>query len=74
MVIAVLTFAATEGAEPSKAAFYAAGLALTVFAVLVASLGIVRHDFPASRGAARGVMTLGALLVVATMASAVLTS
>ncbi len=73
-MIAVLTLAATEGAEPSKIAFYVAGLALTAFAVLVASLGIVRHDFPASRGAARGVMTLGALLVVVTMASAVLTS
>lgn len=73
-MIAVLTFAATEGAEPSKTAFYVVGMVLVAFAVGVASLGIVRHDFPASRGAARGVMALGALLVVATMASAVLTS
>ena len=73
-MFALLTFASTEGAETSKAAFYVTGLALTAFAVIVATLGIVRHDFPTSRGAARGVMTVGTLLVVATMASAVLTA
>jgi len=75
---AVLTFATAANedgaAEPSKAAFYIAGLALTAFAVAVAALGIVRHDFPASRGATGGVIGLGALLVLATMATAVLTS
>ena len=71
---AVLLLAATEGAEPSKTAFYVAGSALVAFAVIVASLGIVRHDFPASQVAARGVMALGSLLVFVTMASAVLTS
>ena len=71
---AVLILAATEGAEPSKTAFYAAGVALVAFAVIVASLGIVRPDFPTSHGAARGVMALGTILVAVTMASAVLTS
>jgi hypothetical protein len=58
-MFALLTFASTEGAETSKVAFYVTGLALTAFAVIVATLGIVRHDFPSSSGAARGVMTRG---------------
>ncbi len=75
---AVLTLAAAANedgaAEPSKAPFYIAGLVLTAYAVVVAALGIVKHDFPASRGAATGVIGLGGLLVLATMASTILTS
>ncbi len=74
MLEALLLLASTEAAEPSKIPFYAAGGVLTLFAVLVGALGVVRHDFPASPGAARAVMGIAALLVVATMASSVLTS
>jgi hypothetical protein len=75
MLSAILTFAAAEaGAESSKTPFYVVGGLLAVFAVAVASLGITREDFPSSQGAARGVMALAAVLVVATMASAVLTA
>jgi hypothetical protein len=75
MFAALLSLAAVEEAEePSKTLFYVLGGLLAVFAVAVASLGIVREDFPASRGAARGVMALAAVLVLSTMASAVLTS
>jgi hypothetical protein len=71
---ALLTFAATEGEESSKTAFYVAGGALAAFAVVLAAIGISRHaTFPPSRGAARAVMGLAAVLVLATMASAVLT-
>jgi len=72
----VLTFAAAaeEGVEPSKTPFYLAGGLLTLFAVLVAALGIVQHDFPSSKGAASAVMAVGALLVVATMATTIATS
>jgi len=75
-VLLILATAANEdgAAEPSKVPFYASGLALTAFAVLVAALGIVKHDFPSSRAATTGVIGLGALLVVATMATTVLTS
>jgi hypothetical protein len=71
---ALITFAATEGEEPSKTAYYIAGGALAAFAVIISAIGIRRHeDFPPSRGAARAVMALAALLVAVTMASAVLT-
>jgi hypothetical protein len=73
---ALLTFA-TEAAgeeETSKTAFYVAGSALTAFAVVVAALGIRAHGhWPSSRGAARAVMGLALVLVVLTMASAVIT-
>jgi hypothetical protein len=72
---AVLTFAATEGEESSKTAFYALGGLLVVFALAVAAIGISRHEtWPGSRRTARGVMGLAALLVAAVLASAVLTS
>ena len=72
----ILAAAANEdgAAEPSKAPFYIAGLALTAFAILVAALGIVKHDFPSSKAVTGGVIGIGALLVVATMATTVLTS
>ena len=71
----VSVFAATEGEESSKVLFYLTGALLVVFAVAVSALGISRRDaFPGSRRTAQGVMGLAALLVVLTMASAVLTS
>ncbi len=76
MLQALVTFAqhAVEE-EPSKTAYYVAGSVLASFAVIISAIGIRRHEtFPPSRGAARAVMALAALLVVATMASAVLTA
>jgi hypothetical protein len=71
---ALITFAATEGEESSKTAYYIAGSVLAGFAVVISAIGISRHEtFPPSKGAARAVMALAALLVAATMASAVLT-
>ncbi len=75
MLEALLILASAEGAEEtSKVPFYLAGGLLTLFAVLVGALGVVRHDFPSSQGAARAVMGLAALLVVVTMVTSVLTS
>ena len=74
MLEALLILASVEGEEASKTPFYIAGGALTLFAVLVGALGVVRHDFPASKGTARAVMGLAALLMVVTMATSVLTS
>ena len=76
MLHALLTFAAEAAGEeePSKTAFYVTGIALTVFAVIVAALGIRAHGhWPSSRGAARMVMGLAVVLVALTMASAVIT-
>jgi hypothetical protein len=67
----LITFAAEEA---SKTPYYIAGCALAAFAVIISAIGISRHEtFPSSPGAARGVMALALVLVVATMASAVLT-
>ena len=70
-----LVFASTEGEESSKALFYLAGGVLAVFAVAISALGISRiGSFPANRGQARGVIGLAALLVLAAMASAIITA
>ena len=66
--------AAEHGEETSKTPFYVAGIVLTVFAVVVSAIGIRAHGhWPSSPGTARAVMGLGALLVAATMATAVIT-
>jgi drug/metabolite transporter (DMT)-like permease len=73
VLAALITFAAEES-EPSKVPYYVAGGMLAAFAVIVAVIGIARHEnFPPTPGAARAVMGIAVLLVVATMASAVLT-
>jgi hypothetical protein len=70
---ALLTLAQAEE-ESSKTAFYVAGAVLAVFAVVISVIGIRGHEtFPPSRGAARAVMALAALLVAITMATAVIT-
>jgi hypothetical protein len=71
---ALIVFAAeTTEEEGSKTAFYIAGGLLAAFGFLIGILGTMRHaDFP-SDGAAKGIMGVAALLVVAAMAAAVLT-
>jgi hypothetical protein len=73
MVHALLILAAEE-AEPSKVPFYICGGALAAWAVLLGTLGLRSPDFPGSDGAARGIMALSAVLMVAAMATAVITS
>ena len=73
MLHALITFAASEGEEPSKTAFYIAGGVLAVYAVVIGFIGITQADFPRKKAQARGVMALSAVLVAAAMASAVLT-
>jgi hypothetical protein len=71
---ALITFAATEGEETSKSSFYIAGSVLAGFAVVISAIGIRGHEtFPPSRGAARAVMLLAAVLVAVTMATAIIT-
>ena len=71
-----IVVAAVEGEEEhSKTLFYVAGAVLAAFAVLISLLGIGRiGSFPASKGQARGVIGLAALLVLAAMASAIITA
>ena len=73
-MLELLLTAAEGGEETSKTPFYVAGILLTVFAVVVSAIGIRAHGhWPSSPGAARGVMALGAVLVAATLATAVIT-
>ena len=74
MLQALITMAATEGEESSKSAFYIAGGVLAGFALVISAIGIRGHEtFPPSRGAARAVMLLAAVLVAITMVTAIIT-
>lgn len=68
---AMLVLAAEES---SKTAFYVAGGALAAWAVILSAIGLTRPDFPRSDSASRGVMAFSAVLVIAAMAAAVVTS
>jgi hypothetical protein len=70
-----LVLASAEGEESSKALFYVAGGLLAVFAVAISVVGIGRiGSFPSGRRQTRGVIGLAALLVLAAMASAIITA
>ena len=74
MLHAFLIFGAeaAEHAESSKAPFYITAGLLAAWAVLVSLIGIRRHEnWPANDGVARGIMAISPVLVVATMAGAV---
>ena len=73
MVHALFVLAA-EQSETSKTLFYVCGGLLAVWAVVLASIGLRSPDFPGSSGAARGVMAVSVVLVVAAMAAAVITA
>jgi hypothetical protein len=70
----LIAFAAEEAEESSKVLFYVCGGLLAVWALVVSAIGIKSHaTFPPSQGAARGVIAISAVLVLAAMASAVIT-
>jgi hypothetical protein len=70
---AVLTFAAEEAEEPSKTPFYVAGIILVVWALAVATVGIRNERFASEKRVGRAVIAVSAVLVLATMAMAVVT-
>jgi hypothetical protein len=74
-ILSFIVFAATEGAEEtSKTPYYVAGAALVLLALVLAAIGIKRHEgWPASTGARNGVMGIVTLIVLVTMATAVIT-
>ena len=70
-----LQLAPVLAAEKSKTAFYIAGAVLVVWAlVLSMAIGMRRPSFPDSLRVERGVIAISVLLVLATVAAAVLTS
>jgi len=74
MLSTIVLLAAEEAVESSKTLFYVAGGLLALWAVVVAALGLSKPDFPDTRGAARGVMALSAVLVAFTMAATIITA
>jgi trimethylamine:corrinoid methyltransferase-like protein len=60
-------------AEPSKAPFYIAGAVLSLWAVVLAGIGLTQPEFPGSERGARGVMTISLVLIVIVIASGILT-
>ena len=75
MLATVLTLAAeTAEEESSKTLFYILGGAAAVWAVVLFALGMRSPSFPASQGAQRGVIVVSVLVVVAAMASSLLTA
>lgn len=60
-------------AEPSKTPFYIAGGVLAVYAVVLAGIGLTRPSFPFGITGQRTVMAVSFVLVVITIASAILT-
>ncbi len=74
----ILVFAqeAAHGAgheESDKTLFYVVGGLAALYGVGLAFFGMAKHDFPATKGAARGVFALSTLVVIAAMASSVAT-
>ena len=61
-------------AEPSKVPFYAAGGVLVIWAVVLSAYGLNSPEFPNGAAAQRGVIGVTAVLVVITIAAAILTS
>jgi hypothetical protein len=71
----LLASAASEGSKNadevhSYTLFYVVGGVFAAFAVLVSVIGFSQAEFPRGKGAANGLMALGAVLTVAAMASA----
>jgi hypothetical protein len=71
MDLSVIVAAAEHAAEAhhkSELPFFLAGGLLASFAVIISVVGFKKPDFPANEAAARGVMTVGAVLVASAMA------
>ena len=62
------------GHETSKTPFYVAGLVLAGWAVIVSVIGIMRASFPGNAAATGAVYLISAVLVGATLVTAITTS
>jgi hypothetical protein len=60
--------------EPSKTAFYVLGSLAAVWAIVLFTVGMRSPSFPGSVGAQRAVIAVSVVVVVAAIASSVLTS
>jgi hypothetical protein len=75
MLHAILGLAAEAGGheETSKTAFYVAGAVLAGWALVLSGFALSRPAFPGTVAAQRGVVLVSSVLVLAAMATAVIT-
>lgn len=73
MLNAFLMLASEAHEEPDKTLFYVFGGLLAVYAVGLGAYALSRADWPADDNTERGVMALSAVLVLATLVSAIAT-
>lgn len=71
---ALVLAAEAGGHEKSKTAFYVLGGLLTLWAIVLAGIGMSSATFPATVGAKRGVIGLTALLMLGAMVTSVTTA
>jgi hypothetical protein len=74
MVHAFLLLAAAEAEEKSKVPFFIAGGLLACWALVLFAAGMRSHTFPGGQGGERGVIAVSVVLMVAAMATAVITA
>ena len=73
MLLALLQ-AAVEEPEPSKVPFFIAGGAFAAWAIVLFVVGMRSQSFPGGESGQRGVMAVSVVLMVAAMATAVITA
>ena len=73
MLLALLQ-AAAEEAEPSKLPFFICGGLFAVWAIVIFAVGMRNQSFPGGESGQRGVLAVSAVLMVAAMATAVITA
>ena len=74
MLHALVVLAAAEAAEKSKVPFFIAGGALAVWAIVMFAVGMRSQTFPGGQSGQRGVLAVSVVLVLAAMATAVITA
>jgi hypothetical protein len=73
MLLALLQETAEE-AEPSKVPFFICGGLFAVWAVVMFVVGMRSHSFPGGQTGERGVIAVSTVLMLAAMATAVITA
>ena len=74
MLHGVLLLAAAEAAESSKVPFFIAGGAFAAWAVVLFAVGMRSPSFPGGKTGQRGVLAVTVVLMVAAMATAIITA
>jgi hypothetical protein len=73
MVLALLQIAAEE-AEKSKVPFFVAGGLFAAWAIVLFAVGMRSQSFPGGQSGERGVIAVSVVLMLAAMATAVITA